>query len=387
MTGWLKSLAVIALVVLLAGCQTIGGWFGRDSGPEPAELVDFEPSLEVEQVWSVNAGRGGNRSRPQLRPYVSDGLVWVGDHRGGITATGLESGRVEERFSVDEPLSAGPAVYDDLILVGTFDGRLVAMDRDTGNVRWRARLSSEVLAYPVVHDDVVVARSIDGRVFGFDASNGTRLWVHDRSVPLLTLRGNSDPLARAGRAYIGYEDGMVVALQVSDGSVLWEQRVGVPEGRTELERLSDIDGPMAIVGSELYAVSYRGRMAGLALESGRLMWVRDIASHSGLALARTRLAVTDRDDAISLIDRRDGSTEWRDDRLSHRGVQRPEFVGSHLVAVDAEGYMHWYDIDSGEFAARSRFGRSGAAAAPVVVGRNVIVLDEDGGLSAWRTRD
>src|SRR5699024_955031 len=155
-------------------------------------------------------------------------------------------------------------------------------------------LSSEILALPVLHDGIVVARAIDGRVFGLDRSDGARLWIYDRSVPLLSLRGNSDPFARAGQVFIGFDDGLVAALRVSDGSVLWEQRVSSPEGRTELDRLADIDGPMIVVGTELYVVTYHGRLAGLALESGRTLWVKDISSASGLSLRRTQLAVTDR---------------------------------------------------------------------------------------------
>jgi outer membrane protein assembly factor BamB len=383
----IRTISILLFVLLLAGCQTVGGWFSRDKGQEgPAELVDFTPSLQVDQLWSTNVGAGQNRSKPNFRPYHHDGLIWVGDHRGRISAVNAQNGQVSRRFDTDLNLSGGPAAHADLLLAGTFDGELVALDPQTGAMRWKAQLSSELLAYPALHDGVVVARSIDGRTFGIDASDGSRLWIHDRSVPLLTLRGNSDPLTRAGQVYIGYDDGLVAALRVSDGSLLWEQRVSVPEGRTELERIADIDGPMAIVGTDLYAVTYRGRMVSMALESGRILWVKEVSSHSGLALQRTQMAAVDRDDSVWLIDRRNGSTLWRDDRLARRGVSRPAFFEDHLVVADAEGYMHWYDIDSGEFAARVRIGRSSPSDAPLVVGNTLFLLDEDGRLTAWRPR-
>lgn len=382
-----QILAIALLAVLLVGCQTVGGWFNRDKGEDgPAELVSFESTLNVQRLWSTGVGAGTSRSQPNFRPFMHDGLLWVGDHRGRISAVNAESGRVERRFDTDLALSSGPTVSDDLIIVGTFDGELVAMDPVSGNRRWRARLSSEVLAYPVIHDGVVVARCIDGRVFGIDQADGSRLWIHDRSVPLLTLRGNSDPLARGGQVFIGYDDGMVAGLQVSDGSLLWEQRVSMPEGRTELERLADIDGPMAIVGTDLYVVTRKGRMASLALESGRILWVRELASHLGLALQRTQIAVTDSDDTVWLLDRRNGSTLWQDDRLARRGVTRPVFVGDHLVVADSEGYLHWYDLDDGRFAARVRATRDVPTDAPLVIGNTLYLLDDDGTLSAWRVR-
>ena len=383
-----RIVVIAGLTVVLAGCQTVGGWFRGDSPTEPpADLVDFDAKISVNRLWSTNSGAGLSRSRPNFRPYHDNGLIWVGDHRGRVVAVDAERGNVTRRIDTDLELSAGPTVQEGVLLAGSFDGELVAMNPESGATRWRAQLSSEVLSYPVVHDGVVVARCIDGRTFGIDVNDGSRLWVHDRSVPLLTLRGTSDPLARAGRVYIGHDDGMVTALRVSDGSVMWEQRVSVPEGRTELDRLADIDGPMAIVGSELYLVTYRGRLASLALESGRILWVRDIASHSGLSVLRTQLAVADREDTVRILDRRNGSTLWDNERMARRSLTRPVFVGNYLVTIDEDGYMHWLDTNDGSFVARTRIGRNRPAEAPTVVGNVLYVLDEDGTLSAWRARN
>ncbi|MGY6630865.1 MAG: outer membrane protein assembly factor BamB [Wenzhouxiangella sp.] len=379
-----RLLLSIAVVGLLAGCQTVGGWFSRDKDDAPAELVDFTQTRSVERIWTSNTGAGINRSRPAFRPVAFQGDLWVADHRGRIVAVDIESGSINRRFDTGLPLSAGPAMSPGLALVGTFDGQLVALNPEDGETRWTAQLSSEIIAYPVVQDGVVVVRSVDGRTFGLDVNSGRRLWVHDRSVPVLTLRGNSDPLVRAGQVFIGYDDGAVAALRVADGSLLWEQRVSEPEGRTELDRLADIDGPMAIVGSELYVATYRGRTASLALDAGRINWVTELPSASGLTVLRTQLAATDRDDAVWLLDRRDGSTLWRDDRLARRGVSRPQFVGDLLVVSDSLGFLHFYDTTSGEFAARVRASRNQPIADPLVLGNEVFLLDEDGNLSAWR---
>ena len=385
MTYSLRLLVILFSVVFLSGCQTVGGWFGRgDVGDGPAPLVEFDATAAPNQIWSANVGRGQSRSRPHLPPVYDRQQIWTADYRGRITVVDADSGSQIRRFDTDLELSAGPMLTDDRAYFGTFDGELVAMDRDSGAILWRAQLSSEVLSLPVQQDGVVIVRCIDGRVFGIDQHSGARVWIHDRSVPLLTLRGNSDPLGRAGQVFIGYEDGAVSALRAADGGILWEQRVSVPEGRTELDRLSDIVGPMAIVGSELYVVTYKGQLAGMALDSGRILWGKEVASHSGVSLQRTRLAVADRDDAVWVVDRRNGATLWRDDRLARRQITRPVFFGRFLVTADSDGYLHWYDVDEGEFAARSRIGRNAPAYAPLVVGNTLYVLDVDGRLSAWR---
>ncbi|WP_181918722.1 outer membrane protein assembly factor BamB [Wenzhouxiangella sediminis] len=385
MTRQGRLFLLVPALLALAGCQTIGGWFGGGSDePEPAELTEISQPVPIDRVWSVDTGEGTNRSQPRIRPVYTDGQVWVADHEGLITAVDAETGRVQREIDIELPISAGPTVTPDLVIVGTFDGELVVIDRESGRIQWRAQLSSEILAKPVLHDGIVVARCIDGRVFGLDRSDGARIWVHDRSVPLLTLRGNGDPLPRAGQVYIGYDDGQVTAIRVSDGSVLWEQRVSAPEGRTELDRLADIDGPMLVVGTELYVVTYHGRLAGLALESGRTLWVKDISSSSGLSLRRTQLAVTDSEDNVWLVDRRNGATLWRDDQLLRRELTRPVFLGGLVAVGDFEGYLHFFDADSGQIVGRARAGDDAPAAAPLVVGDTLYLLDEGGRLSAWR---
>ena len=380
-----RLLLTVALMLGLTACQTIGGWFdGDDAEQGPAELVEFTPTVQPREIWSTTVSRDRARSRPGLRPVYDRQEIWVADPRGRISVVNADSGDSIKRIETELALSAGPRLDDDWAYVGTFDGELVALNRTDGTPAWRAQLSSEVLSMPVIQDGVVVVRCVDGRVFGIDQQTGARIWVYDRSVPLLTLRGSSDPLGRAGQIFIGHEDGAVSALRAADGSLLWQQRVSVPEGRTELDQLSDIDGPMVIVGAELYAVTYKGQLAGLTLDSGRILWTKDVASHQGVSLHRTQLAVADRDDAVWLVDRRNGATLWRDDRLARRGVTRPVFFQDYLVTVDQQGYLHWYDAERGEFAARTRVGRDGPAAAPLVVGNTLYVLDVEGRLTAWR---
>lgn len=381
-----KSWLVVVLALMLAGCQTIGGLFNKDESLPPAELVEFTPTLTVTNMWSTNALEGTGRSRPAIGLDFADEKVWSADESGHVVALDAQTGRVEARFDTGLSISAGPRIEGDQILLGTYDGEVVLLDRDNGSVIWKRNVSSEVLATPIVSDGKVIARVLDGRVYAFDRDTGRRDWVYDRSVPLLTLRGNSAPIARAGRVYIGFDDGVVVALRSDDGQLIWEQRVSEPEGRTELDRMTDIDGPMAIVGTELYVVSYKGRMASLAIESGRLLWVKDISAEQGLSLRRTDLAAVDKEDAIWLVDRRNSTTLWRDDRLVRRDISRPVFYNEYLVATDFEGYMHWLDSASGEFVARVRMGSDPALGAPLVVGNTLYVRDTRGRISAWQAK-
>ncbi|MCA1778718.1 MAG: outer membrane protein assembly factor BamB [Xanthomonadaceae bacterium] len=374
-SGW-----VLLAALLMTGCSIFSQ---KDAERDPMELVEFDPSLQVQQLWSTSVGSGSGKSAPGFKPFYADGQVWVADYKGRVQAVDSESGRIVVRFDTEFKLSSGPVVIDDRVLVGTLNGQLVVIDRDDGHVIWRAQLSSEILASPIQRDGVIVVRCIDGRVFGLNAETGLRLWVYDRSVPLLTLRGNSDVAIRGGQIFIGHDDGTVTALNLANGNLLWEQRVSVPEGRTQLDRLADIDGPMSIVGLDLYVVTRHGRMASLALDSGRILWVKDLASHSGLSISRTQLVASDSRDVVWMIDRRSGATGWSNEQMLRRKLTRPVFHAGFVAVGDSLGYVHWLNPDTGEFVARER-GSKDALTAPLVVGNMLYLLDTEGRLSAWR---
>lgn len=379
-----RFLAVAAVASLgLAGCDWIKSPGGKEVNP-PVELTDFAPTLGVSRVWSRDLGDGAGKSAFKLRPAYGDGLVFASDSSGNVAAFDAASGAPRWRTELPEPASSGPGVGDDLVVVGGVEGAVVALSAEDGSQRWTARASSEVLAPPAVAGGVVVVRAQDGRLFGFDAADGSRRWVFDRGVPLLTLRGNGAPLVADGVVYAGYDNGKVVALNVGDGVLRWEQTLAQPEGRTELERMVDVDGELALGNGELFAASYRGQVGALTPDNGRVVWSRDVSSAAGVALAGDKLVVVAEDGAVAALDIRSGAALWKQDGLAYRWPGSPVVVGGHVLVGDFEGFLHWLSIEDGSFAARQRMGDEGIRATPLVVGDVVYVASAEGELAAWR---
>jgi len=370
-------------ILLLQGCSWIKSWGDPEPG-DPAPLVEFEESLKVKKVWSTGIGDGMGKQGLSMAPVYSSGTLIVADYEGRLAAVDAESGRKNWELKTKQAFSGGPGIDVDRIYMGTIDGRVIAYERAGGAELWNAQVSSEVLSPPVSADGIVVVRSIDGRVFGLDAVSGRRLWIYDHKVPLLALRGDADLLARAGIVFVGYDDGGVVALRVQDGSVVWNQTIVSQEGRTELERLADIGQQMVIVASDLIVSSYKSRVVSLAADSGRLLWFKEISSATGVQVDRTNLAVSEKNGDLWMLDRRNGSTIWKVDQLTNRGLTRPAFYGDYVVVGDKEGYLHWLDTEIGSFVARDRAGRKGFAAAPLTIGTTMYVLTHDGELIAYR---
>jgi outer membrane protein assembly factor BamB len=374
---------LVAALFILSGCSWIKSWGDEDPG-EPAPLVDFESTVKVGKVWSTKIGDGMGKQGLSMGPVFSSGVLFAADYEGRLVAVDAKSGHQRWELKTEQEFSGGPGLDDERLYMGTIDGRVVAFDRNTGAELWNAQVSSEVLVPPISEDGIVVVRCIDGRVFGLDENNGARSWIYDHSVPLLTLRGNANLLVRAGVVYVGYDDGSVVTLRVEDGSLVWTQSIVSPDGRTELARLADVGQQMVIVASDLIVSSYKNRVASLAADSGRLLWFKDISSATGLQVDRTNLAVSESNGHLWLLDRRNGSTLWKQDQMENRGLTRPAFYGSLVVVGDKEGYLHWIDMDSGNFVARVRAGKKGFASAPLSVGTTLYVLTTKGDLIAYR---
>ena len=374
----------LAALLLLNGCSWIKSWGDDDEPDAPAELVEFEPTLNVGKVWSTGVGKGLDKAGRQLRPAYSSGSLFAADYKGLIKAIDAQSGRSLWEIKTKLPFTGGPGISDNLLLMGTENGEVFAFDASTGTQLWSATVTSEVLAAPSEADGIVVVRCIDGRVFGLDANTGQRVWIYDHNVPLLTLRGNAPVLLRAGVVFIGYDGGQVVALRIADGSLMWEQTLVTTEGRTELERLSDIDGQLVFIASDLLVSSYKNRLASLAADSGRLLWFKDISSASGVSVDRINLTLSDKDGNVWLLDRRNGAETWKHDQLLRRGLTRPVFYGSFIVVGDKEGYLHWINIRDGQFAAREKVGGKGFSGPPLVVGNTLYIMTKKGELTAFR---
>jgi outer membrane protein assembly factor BamB len=380
----LRTLIIAALALLMMqGCSWIRSWGDPEPG-DPAPLVKFEESLKVRKIWSTGIGDGMGKQGLSMAPAYASGVIYVADHEGRLAAVNAESGRKNWELKTKQAFSGGPGLDGEQLYMGTIEGRVIAYDINGGAELWNAQVSSEVLSPPAAADGIVVVRCIDGRVFGLDAVSGRRLWIYDHKVPLLTLRGNADLLVRGGTVFVGYDDGSVVSLRASDGSLIWNQTIVSPEGRTELERLADIGRQMVIVASDLIVSSYKGRVVSLAADSGRLLWFKEISSATGVVVDRTNLSVSEKNDDLWMLDRRNGSTIWKVDQLTNRGLTRPAFYGEYVVVGDSEGYLHWLDTEIGSFVARVRATRKGFAAAPFTIGTTMYVLTHDGELNAYR---
>ena len=366
------------LVLLLGGCSAFSA---KDNADPPADLVDFEPALRIKTLWSESM-HGSNGAAIHDVPAYSDGRLYLADRTGEVTALDAKTGKQIWSVDLDVPISGGPGVNDGVVAVGTQEAELIVLNAEDGKERWRKPVSSEVLSVPAIGHGRVVCRTIDGRVTAMSTDDGETRWTYDRTVPVLTLRGDSSPIIDNGQVLVGFANGKLVALSMDSGVATWEAAIATPQGRTELERVVDIDADPKLVEGTVFAAAYHGEVAAVLASTGVVLWRREISSYAGLDADWRQLYVTDENDHIWSLDATNGATLWQQKALHARRLSAPAIVGSDLVVGDYDGYVHWLSQYDGHMVARSHVSGGAIRAKPLVHDGIVYVLDEDGELTA-----
>lgn len=382
----LRLVAGAALaVLLLGGCTTVKNLFdgrGKDKSLEPTPLVQITPSVNVARLWGASIGGGEKSLGMGQHPAIADGRVYAAAVDGGVHALDLKTGQSVWRYASELPLSGGPGAGEGLVVVGSLEGDVIALDAATGTEKWKAKVGNEVLAAPAIGGGTVYVHSNDGRVTAFDATTGERRWFYSVEVPVLTVRGTGPVTVGPGIVFVGNDNGNLTALSATDGGVLWSTPVAEPDGRSELERMADVDGAVVIDNTMLYATSYKNHTIAIDGPSGQIVWDRENGGPRGLGLSNSAVVVTDPVGKVWALDKNSGASLWQQDGLAHRNTSAPAVLGDYAVVGDLEGVVHWLRLNDGAFAARAEIGGP-ITGQPVVSDGVVVVQTTEGQLAAF----
>ena len=380
----MKYAARAVLLVTILSCLSACSIFSRNKVEQPRELERFDQQFSLQRAWSVNVGNGQGRHYNRLVPAVAGDSVYVAANNGTVVAINKADGRVRWRQRLDETITGGTGAGGGMVLIGTRDAQVIALDQQTGNRLWSADVSSEVLAAPQSDGRVVVAQTIDGRLFAFDPSTGDQRWVYENTVPALSLRGTSTPLITGNTVLAGFANGMVAAVDATNGFLLWEERVAIPQGRYDIERIIDVDGNLLLAGSAIYMSSYQGNLMALDVQSGRIVWGMPGSSYNALARGLGNVYWVDSFGHVFAVQNNTERTVWENDQLRLRRLTSPVTINNYVAVADFEGYLHLISQLDGRFVSRTRVDGDGVRADIVVDGGVMYVYGNSGRLVALR---
>ncbi|SHE41254.1 Beta-barrel assembly machine subunit BamB [Modicisalibacter ilicicola DSM 19980] len=372
-------IASAALIALLAGCA------GKVE-PEypPSELTAFDPQVVLDERWDQDVGDGLGTARYPITPTLDDGRLFVADQSGLLRAIDAENGETRWEVALDAPVSSGLTAVAGRVYLGTRNGEVLALDQEDGEEIWRSRVSSEVLAAPQANRSLLVVQSVDGAVTALDRESGEERWVYTTNQPALTLRGTGTPRVIEQVTFAGFANGRVATLDNRSGQSLWDLRVAVPQGRSEVDRLVDLDGqPLLTRDGRLYVTSYNGRLLALEATSGEILWSREMSSYLTPLLVGDTLFTVDEASHVLALDALSGRLLWESDALEGRWLTAPAFVDGHIALGDYEGYLHLLDADDGAIAGREDLGGDGISLPLLADEGRLYIMTNDGELSAF----
>jgi outer membrane protein assembly factor BamB len=395
----MRLISLLLVCLFLAGCAAfdtlndsisgISDYFlgGEDNTDPPAVLLEYTPEIKIEELWQETVGIGSDERFLKLVPAIGSGKIVAADRDGLVQARDLRTGDLIWEAETDIHLSGGPGLGNGTVILGSSDAEVVALNSENGETLWKSEVSSEVLSVPVIVNGIVVIRTTDGAVIALDEKNGGKLWSYEINVPALSVRGVGTPIIVEDNVIVGYDNGKLMALRLTDGKYGWETSIAIPKGRSEVERLADLDADPIDVAGVIYIAGYHGGVAAVSELDGDVLWRNEtIFSSTGLSNDFRYLYLSDTSSDVLQLDQRTGASLWKQKDLHQRKLTAPAVYDSYVVAGDFEGYVHWLSTTDGRQLGRIKVADSAIDAKPVVVDNIVYVYAKDGTLTALRTQ-
>jgi len=385
MTRHLRLVLLFLAIPVLSGC----GWnplsflSGSDNDLKPAKLVDFDDEVRLRKQWSVNVGKGQGKKYNRLKPAINGDVIYAAGNNGRIVALRRDSGREVWETRLDYEITGGVGYGGGRVLLGTENSTLIALDADTGAILWETEVTSEVLSAPAANNNFVVVLAIDGKLTGHDAQTGEQLWIYENTVPALTLRGDSSPLILENFVLAAFGNGTVVSLAVDDGTLRWEERVAIPTGTSEIDRLVDIDGDLFVTDAGMLLVpSYQGYLAAIDVVTGQMRWRVQESSVNGASSGFGNVYISDAEGHVKAYQVGEDDPVWSNDALDLRSLSAPQSFNNFVAVGDYEGYVHLMSQVDGRFVGRVRVDNKGIRAPMQSRGNTLYVFGNSGNLAA-----
>jgi hypothetical protein len=297
--------------------------------------------------------------------------VYVTDRAGNVSRLDPKTGQVAWTTSTGDlsGLLTGAVPCDgDRVVFGSIDGSLRAVHQGDGLLAWTVgELPTE--STPVFLADHVLVATDDGRLVAVDPTNGSIRWD-------LALHGpvRADLVAIDDeRVLVVTENGTVTAVDAAAGRELWHTRVG-----------RGVVASPAVAFGDAVVVAEDGTATRLRCTDGRVLWAAD--GFANLTLTPAVLP-----DSVLLADGRDlhvlsGATGQRRRTLRTAADLRTpiRLAGDVVLVGDADGVVTAYDRQDLE--PRFRLQAEGPALAPVMclADGSLLAAFQDRTLRAYR---
>ena len=178
----------------------------------------------------------------------------------------------------------------------------------------------------------------------------------------------------------GFSDGTIAALDVTDGSVLWERATDVDIETSEggAPVFTDVDTTPVIIDDTLYVASFHGGLYALSPSNGSVLWREpEQTTITSITAVGDRLLVASADRGLEVMQPETREVLWS--RRAERGAPTTPVVSAQgLVLVgDSQGSFVALAMQSGQELGRLDGGNGFSA--PAGVSHDIAMVLSNGG--------
>ena len=384
-----KTFAIACSLTVVLG--VLSGCSSTQPLVEPP-MAPIESDYSADRAWQVKLEAMPNLDTEGLFFSEDATNLYIATESGHVAALIKENqsrwvDQVKWQTKFDSAITSGPTLDNGDLLLGTSKGQLISLTADNGQYNWQSQLSSEVIGRPVVVDRKIYTRTVDGKVYALNRNDGKVLWVAEHQMPSLSLRGSPEVVYHSGRVFVGWESGIVQALSAKSGVLLWETRVAVPSGRTDLERIVDVQSRLMVHDNRLFVMGYNGKFVSINPDNGQFYFVKDISGYRDFVIDHQQIYVVNDEDILYSFDINSGFQVWKQALFKNRLIGDLAESKGDLLAVDSWGYLHWISKVNGTEVGRvkhsNEYGDGNRISRVYNQGNRVYLLDEEGVITAY----
>jgi len=287
------------------------------------------------------------------------------------------NGSEVRRVALQAPSESGALVLEDrLVILGDTDGNLYAIDPADGRIVWRQLLSSVLLGHPVKAGDGFLVQTADNRLYSF-GRNGEKRWSYAGQLGGLSMNQGSSPLVENGRVYAVFNNGDVVAVDLESGNLIWRRQLILDNSATVLSEMRVPVADPVMVAGHLVISFFQGEMFALNPEDGEQQWRRSISVKSTPMVRNGQLFVATGQGDVMALDGGSGESVWRQ-HIDDAALVGPVLLHERMIVADDLGDVHALTF-AGE--AAGSLGLPGRIdRAPVPISSGVLIRNDLGGM-------
>jgi outer membrane protein assembly factor BamB len=201
-------------------------------------------------------------------PAVWDGNVYFGSGDNYIYALKAKSGQLQWKFKTGDVVHASPAIAEGILYVGSWDSYFYALDAKSGAEKWRFKggvdpsIHNQVgfQSSAAVVDGAVYVGCRDSKLYALDAATGAKRWALDTKGSWVV----GSPAARDSKVYAA----------TSDSGLFFEidSQTGKPSFSLDFKRWPMFSSP-AVAGDWAYIGTNEGKLVAISLKQRKVAWV------------------------------------------------------------------------------------------------------------------